>query len=248
MDIHAGYRIFVFESDGTVGYKVRGEFPHAAFLSFTIYTKPGVLHSVLLDYQIVADPGSINPFLPHELVRAANRSYTVTVLPASAAVDATMPNPIYMPPPPRHSNVVTAVLVQRVYLPEPDEDRFGGTNAIIEPFDVSDPKTPAACPTGDYSETASQVGSSDANFSQAPLPRNGTIEFYRPPSETVPFADGSRPLTKHDCTGYLMATVFPDKLAVIHLPAVPVFFDNTDITETTTFVEPDARYISLGSY
>jgi len=45
-----------------------------------------------------------------------------------------------------------------------------------------------------------------------------------------------------------MATVFPDELAVIHLPALPTFFDNTHITETTLFVEPEVRYLSMGSY
>jgi hypothetical protein len=37
MDIHAAYRLFVFQSDGTIGYRIRGEYPYAAFMSFTIY-------------------------------------------------------------------------------------------------------------------------------------------------------------------------------------------------------------------
>src|SRR5512134_2772618 len=37
MDVHAAYRIFALASDGTVGYRVRGEFPYAAFLSYTVY-------------------------------------------------------------------------------------------------------------------------------------------------------------------------------------------------------------------
>jgi hypothetical protein len=37
MDIHAAYRIFVFQSDGSVGYRLHGEFPFAAFLSLTTY-------------------------------------------------------------------------------------------------------------------------------------------------------------------------------------------------------------------
>jgi len=147
---------------------------------------------------------------------------------------------------------VTVVLVQRIYLPEPGGDRFGGFDApIIEPFQVNNPATPAACPSGDFSAITSQFGSFGGHFSQSPLPRNGRIEFYRPPASMVPYADASSPLTKHDCTGYLMATVFPDELALIHLPTVPVFFDNTNITPPTTFVEAQpegVRYLSLGSY
>ena len=249
MDIHAAYRIFAFQSDGTIGYRVSGEFPYAAFLSYTIYND-ALVYAALLDYEINADQGSINPFLPGELVNATNRSYTVTVLPDGTVPDASMANPIFMPPPARHSDLVTVALVQRIYLPEPGEDRYGGFEApTIEPFEVSDPATPVPCPSGDFSAITSQFGSLGSHFSQSPLPRNGRIEFYRPPVTEVPYADGDGPQNKHDCTGYLMATVFPDRLAVIHLPQAPAFFDNTNITSTTIFVEPDGvRYLSLGSY
>lgn len=247
MDIHAGYRIFAFQSDGTIGYRVRGEFPYAAFMSFTIYDH-ALLYAALTDYQIDADPGSINPFHPNELVNAPNRSYTVTVLPHGARPDSAA-NPIFMPPLPRGSNLPTLVLVQRIYLGEPQvKDRFGGVDApTIEPFAVRT-LTPAGCPSGDFTAIIDQFGSFSGNFSQSPLPRNGRIEFYRAPASLVPFADGSSPLTKHDCTSYLMATVFPDKLAVTHVPTLPAFFDNTQITKTTLFAEPEVRYLSMGSY
>jgi hypothetical protein len=248
MDIHAGYRIFVFHSDGTIGYRIRGEYPYAAFMSFTIYDN-ALLYGALTDYQIDADPGSINPFLANELVNAPNRSYTVTVLPDGAVPDASLPNPIFMPPLPPSSNLMTVVLVQRIYLAEPQvKDRFGGVDApTIEPFEVSTP-TPVACPSGDFTAIINQFGSFNGNFSQSPLPRDGKIEFYRPPASVVPFADGSSPLTEHDCTSYLMATVFPHELAVIHLPALPTFFDNTHIKKKTLFEDPEVRYISMGSY
>ena len=249
MDIHAAYRILAFDSDGTIGYRVRGEFPYAAFLSYTIYNG-ALLYTAKLDNGIKPDPGSTNPFVPGELVHAVNRSYTVTVLPDGTVPDASMANPIFMPRPPRHSNLVTVVLVQRIYLPEPGEDRYGGFDApIIEPFDVRDPATVAPCPSGDFSEITNQFGIVAGHFSQSPLPRNGRIEFYRPPVTIVPFADGDSLQTKHDCTGYLMATVFPNRLAVIYLPRLPAFFDNRNITSTTRFVEPEGvRYLSLGSY
>ena len=249
MDVHAAYRIFAFHSDGTIGYRLRSEFPHAAFLSYTIYDA-SLLHAALLDHDIDPDPGSINPFRPNALVHAPDRAYTVTVLPDGAIPDASMPNPIFVPPQ-RHANPVTVVLVQRIYLPEPGEDRYGGFDApTIEPFQVSDPATPAACPGDDDSAIADAFGTvGGGHFSQSPLPRNGTIAFYRPPVTVVPFADGDGLQTRHDCTGYLMATVFPDRLAIVRLPKVPAFFDNTNITSTTTFVPPPGvRYLSLGSY
>lgn len=251
MDIHAGYRIFVFQSDGTVGYRLRAEFPYAAFLSFTVYNgADALLHAALLDYRIEPERGSINPFRPPELVNADNRSYIVTVLPDGAVPDSSTPNPIFLPAPPRGSNLLTAVLVQRIYLPEPKiRDRFGGVDApTIQPFRIGNPLEPVPCPSGDFSTITNQFGALGANFSQPPLPRHGRIEFYRPPATGVPYADGSGPLTEHDCTGYLMATVHPDQIAVVHLPVVPSFFDNTHTNKSTIFVDQDVRYLSLGSY
>lgn len=251
MDIHAAYRIFAFQSDGTIGYTLRAKFPYAAFESFTVYNGAnGLLYAALLDYKTQPDPGSINPFQPEQLVNATNRSYTITVLPNNAVADPTMPNPIFLPPVPRGSSQITAVLVQRIYLPEPKvKDRFGGVDApTIEPFEVSDPSVPAACPTGDFSAITQQFGSFAGNFGQSPLPRDGAIEFYRPPVSGVPYADGSGQLTAHDCTAYLMATVYPDKIAVVRLPAVPSFFDNSNTDKNTVFATTDVRYLSLGSY
>ncbi len=250
MDTHAGYRIFAFQSDGTIGYRLRGEFPYAAYMNFTIY-EDRMLVGALTDYQIESNPGSVNPFTPGELVNAANRSYTVTVLPAGAVPDVSMPNPIFFPLPAHGSNLVTVALAQRIYLPEPQLDRFGGVAAPnIEPFLVSNPSTPAACPSGDFSEIIEQFGTLNINFA-TPLPRKGKIEFYRMPASHTPYSDGSEPLAKHDCTGYLAATLFPDKVAVIHLPKIPTFFDNTNTTAGTTFPDAtdiDVRYVSLGSY
>jgi hypothetical protein len=248
MDIHAAYRIFAFKSNGTVGYRVRSEFPHAAFLSYTVYDG-ALLHAALIDHDITPDPGSTNPFLAGAVVHAPDRSYTLTVLP-DGAPDSSMPNPIHTPLPAHRGQLATVVLVERIYLPEPGEDRFGGIEApIIEAFQIANPAIPAACPGDEVSGVGDDFGNVAPNFSQSPLPRDGRIAFYRPPVSDVPYADGDGFQDKHDCTGYLMATVFPDRLAVIHLPKVPAFFDNTAIEATTTFVEPaGVRYLSLGSY
>ena len=250
MDIHAGYRIFTFKSDGTIGYRIRSSFPFAAFLSFTIYDGP-LLHAALIDHAVEPEAGSTNPFRSNKLVHAPSRAYTITVLPAGAVSDASMPNLMFMPPLRRPSKAATVMLVQRIYLPEPLKDRYGDVPPpTIEPFLVSDPMTPAACPADDEGDDlADQFGNVSSRFSQAPLPRDGRIRFYRPPVADVPFADGDGLQDKHDCTGYLMATVLPDRLAVIRLPKVPEFFDNTVIEPDTWFVPPEGvRYLSLGSY
>jgi hypothetical protein len=248
MDTHAGYRTFVFKTDGSIGLRVHGEFPHAAFLSFTVYDN-GIVHSVLIDHQIEPDSGSVNPFRAGELVEDPNRSFTVTVLPAGADPGST-PNVLTMPPIPHGSTVNTVALEERIYLPEPDQKRYGGEAPTIEAFEVSDPTTPVACPLRDDSVNTDESADPGGAAGQSPLPVDGIIQFYRPPVALVPFADASRPLTAHDCTSYLEATVFPDQIAVVHLFKVPPFFDNTKIDENTRFPEATdgARYVSMGSY
>jgi hypothetical protein len=162
MDIHAGYLLFVFKSDGTVGYRLRGRFPFSAFMSFTIYHEHGLLHAALLDTNINPDADSINPFRQPEPVNAENRSFEVTVLPAGSAADS-MSNPIFMPPLPRGTSEAMVVLVERVYLTEPQKAepqeyaRFGGVEPpTIEPFLVSRPWIPVACPPDDFSAIINQ--------------------------------------------------------------------------------------------
>jgi hypothetical protein len=248
MDTHAGYRTFIFKTDGTIGLRVHGDFPHAAFVSFTVYDN-GIVHSVLTDRQIVPDQDSVNPFSPGELVQAPNRSFTITVLPDGKRLDS-IPNVLTMPPIPNGSTVNTVAFEERIYLPEPGPDRYGGDAPTIEAFDINDPSTPVACPLRDDSVNPDESTAPDGTHGQSPLPVNGIIQFYRPPVMLVPFADASRPLTPHDCTSYLEATVFPDQIAVVHLHKVPAFFNNTNVGPTTTFAEPTdgARYISMGSY
>ncbi len=58
-------------------YRIRGEFPHARYMSFVVYD--GIPIDSVGDFEIAPDPGSTNPFLPGAKRTAAARSYTVPV-------------------------------------------------------------------------------------------------------------------------------------------------------------------------
>lgn len=237
MDTHAAYAMYPFAVPATdTALRIQGEFPFAAFLSFGIYdANSGFLFSAITDYQITPDPGSVNPFLNGSLVAAEKRSYTVYLRPNGSAPLA---NSIEMPP----ASEVT--LVMRVYLPEPGRDRLGGVGLPrITPVSVNDLSATTTCPT--VSGVIPQV---ETTLTQAPLPVDGQILFYRPPASGVPYADGESMLTAEDCTGYLMASVEGERVPIIYIHQLPQVFDNTMIEPDTVFEAGDTRYASIGSY
>jgi hypothetical protein len=244
MDTHAAYAIYAFQSDGTFALNIEGRFPFAAYLSFTTYDGSGLLFDALLDRDIVPTTGSTNPFLEGALVNAPERSYRIQVLPAG---QPETPNSINMPPIPPGAISGPVTLVLRTYLPEPGYDRCGGVPLpTITAVAVKDLQTPHACPVPPAA-TQFEFGGF-RNFEQSPTPQQGQILFYRPPVAMVPFADGSSQMQIGDCTSYLMATLDASKLAIIRIPQIPTFFNNTHTDASTRFNLTQVRYLSLGSY
>jgi hypothetical protein len=60
---------------------LRGQYPHSRNFNFVTYTPNSIIVDGLYDEQINPDPGSINPFRAGEDRNAANRSFSVEVLP-----------------------------------------------------------------------------------------------------------------------------------------------------------------------
>lgn len=69
-----------------VSYRIRGQFPHARYTSFVAYN--GLPMDALLDVDLPADEGSVNPFVPGASRAAAERRYTVRVVAERAPADA----------------------------------------------------------------------------------------------------------------------------------------------------------------
>lgn len=59
--------------------KLKGQFPHARYMSFVSYRENGQVVESLADNQISADAGSINPFHQGANRKAKKRGYTITV-------------------------------------------------------------------------------------------------------------------------------------------------------------------------
>jgi hypothetical protein len=61
-----------------VTYRLRGEYPHARYMSFVTYN--GLPIDALLDADIPPDPGATNPFRPRAKRTATRRGYTVDLV------------------------------------------------------------------------------------------------------------------------------------------------------------------------
>jgi hypothetical protein len=84
-DPHAAYSYVISKiTDDPVALEITGQFPYAAWTSWTIYTD---LHggvqpfSVVKDADITPNEGSVNPFVVGKPVLAPKRDYRLLVLP-----------------------------------------------------------------------------------------------------------------------------------------------------------------------
>jgi hypothetical protein len=99
-DTAAVYWVTNFQLDAALTITVKGAFPDSRYMSFNVYdgshssfTKDGVL-SGLADYQIVADPGSVNPW---QQPGRAGGGFTLTLVQhvqGSGGNELPMPDPV----------------------------------------------------------------------------------------------------------------------------------------------------------
>ncbi|WP_326908851.1 hypothetical protein [Sedimentibacter sp. MB31-C6] len=78
-DFNASYYTFPYEVDPELEIIIKGQFPYARYMSFTL---AGQLDNVIVtasDKALIPDPGSTNPFLPGANWNADNRNYTIKI-------------------------------------------------------------------------------------------------------------------------------------------------------------------------
>lgn len=121
-DLNAAYYYYLFsaEDNRDLRFEFKGEFPHARYMSFTLYDEGQLPVTALLDVDINPDPGNQNPFRPGVDRTVTNRSYTVQMVPEGSAHEGE-PNTLVIP-----DEVKTAVLLMRVYLPDDGQPLDGG--------------------------------------------------------------------------------------------------------------------------
>ncbi|SHJ82827.1 hypothetical protein SAMN02745163_02636 [Clostridium cavendishii DSM 21758] len=82
-DFNANYYVFPYEVDSDVEIVIKGQFPYARYISFTLSGQMDNVIATASDRLLIPDPGSTNPFLPCSDWNAKNRNYTIKILPTA---------------------------------------------------------------------------------------------------------------------------------------------------------------------
>ncbi|MFN8620646.1 MAG: hypothetical protein U0869_07895 [Chloroflexota bacterium] len=136
-DPHAAYTYAIPAVTPGVGLLITGQFPHAVWTSWTVYTDSGQPYSVVSNAKITPDEGSVNPFVVGTPVLSPNRDFTVLVVPDGTDT-ATLPAPLSAV---AASNILTSptsgsayILANRVYNAFPGYDKGGAGGPTDIPF------------------------------------------------------------------------------------------------------------------
>ncbi|WP_238882921.1 hypothetical protein [Clostridium sp. YIM B02551] len=78
-DFNATYHIFPYEVNPDIEIVIKGQFPYARYMSFTLAGQLDNVIATAPDKALIPDPGSTNPFLPGANWNAENRNYTIKI-------------------------------------------------------------------------------------------------------------------------------------------------------------------------
>lgn len=79
-DFNANYYAFPYKVNPDVEIVIKGQFPYARYISFTLSGQLDNVITTAPDKALIPDPGSTNPFLPCTNWNANNRNYTIKIL------------------------------------------------------------------------------------------------------------------------------------------------------------------------
>jgi len=78
-DFNANYYVFPYEVDPYIVIVIKGKFPYARYMSFTLAGQLDNVITTAPDKALIPDPGSTTPFLPCADWNANNRNYTIKI-------------------------------------------------------------------------------------------------------------------------------------------------------------------------
>lgn len=209
--------------------RLRGRFPYARYMSFTVYDQATLdAHQSLPDKNIEPDPGNENPFRHGVNRKTERRNYTVQIVPPG-----TLPTPgenaLELP----GGNLPRRVEIwYRVYFPDAGSNSQGNVPVpSLEAVDFSTGK-PARCPK----RVTSLPGILPAFKNLPPEASQGRIAFYHPKANAIYSAPDNRYLISRLRTYPRTVSVFQFK---------PPTFSNTHAGVGSFDGSQEVRYWSL---
>jgi hypothetical protein len=178
-----------------VSYRITGQFPHARYMSFTVYN--GLPSDHLLDVNVRPDPGSSNPFLPHANRNTKKRSYTIPLLPQVPPANPAnrQPGALYIGGGQDGTPNPVPYIIYRVYVPDNGTGDSGGTPL---------PNVEIVAPSGTVANKPVESLPCQATRQQiigALQPAGGDLDGTTLPASPAPFPGASNPPTWSASTG-----------------------------------------------
>lgn len=189
-DPHAAYSYVIPKvTTEPIGFEITGDFPYAAWTSWTIYNAEAQPFSLATDSKITPDEGSENPFVVGTPVLSPTRSFTLLVLPEGTDT-STIAKPLQDVP---ASNVISSptsgkgfIIANRVYNAFPGYNRGGAAGPTKTAF----PEVKAI----NY-ETGEPVSCGEQNLvpnAKAPTDMPTNADTTSPSPAALKLTDGSK--------------------------------------------------------
>ena len=244
----------IYGSPGSrgVAYRVNGQFTHTSTMSFTAYDNLDDITAanyVINDSQIIPDPGSVNPFVPGNLVEATPRNYTVWFWPDSIPVPAGLKNVVLYPTKPGASGTGPALwsVAMRQYKPQPGYTQLEGMRQTKITAVSTSTMKPVRCPLSLATAYPIQLAATYAHLKYwggvqtPPEPATGNkIYFTRAPAAIFLGLDGYPGTLPQSCLQYMVGTLPANEISVVTMHAVATYFNNDLVTPTS--VMQDYQY------
>jgi len=162
-----------------------GSFPHARYMSFTTFTGQQQSIDGLHDTEIVPDPGSSNPYLPHARRDVEQRDFTVRVVKQQAPADGSRdPNTVYTTNADgsRSGSPISQRVTLRVYAPDRGLGPEGGVPLPTITVVTADGQrtTLPECPFPDVPDAGLTTTLANAGSGE-PAPTDTTVRGEDPP-------------------------------------------------------------------
>lgn len=84
-DTYAAYAAFAYQNDNRTGFRLKGKFPNVRFFSVESYrSKKNSDYDATMDRDLIADQGSVNPFVTEGAWGFMDQSFTLEIVPKEA--------------------------------------------------------------------------------------------------------------------------------------------------------------------